>query len=336
MVSHLVVGPSWVGDMVMAQSLFITLQQRDPNTLIDVLAPTWSLPILARMPQVRRAIPLTIKHGEWSFFARRQLGYSLRATGYDKAIVLPRSWKSALVPFFAKIATRTGFRGEQRYGLLTDCRQLDKQVLDQTVKRFVSLGLPANEAYPPATIPSPALHVDTGNQAKCYQQFALPTETAAVAIMPGAEYGPAKQWPLSHYRQLAAHLLEQGYQVWVLGGGADHSDGEIIAQQLPGPVFNLCGKTNLADVVDLIAAAKFAVCNDSGLMHIAAAVGTPIHALYGSTSAAYTPPLSKQATIHSLNLDCSPCFARQCRYGHYNCLRQLQPNQLIDALPAKG
>src|SRR5690242_4682721 len=140
----LVVGPAWIGDMMMAQSLFITLRQRFPDSAIDVLAPGWSLPLLARMPEVRAAIEMPLGHGEFGFAARRRLGIELRANGYDRAIVLPRSWKSALVPFFARIPQRTGYRGELRYGLLNDIRPLDKTVLTQTVQRFVALGLEAD------------------------------------------------------------------------------------------------------------------------------------------------------------------------------------------------
>ena len=258
--SYLIVGPSWVGDMVMAQSLFITLQRRDPGARIDVLAPDWSAPVLARMPQVNKSISLALAHREWGFGVRRRLGRALRIERYHRAIVLPRSWKSALVPFFAGIKSRTGFLGERRYGLLTERRVLDKRILDQTVKRFVSLGLPLAEAYPPVSIPRPTLRVDTENQSRLYQRLGLPGGTAAAVLMPGTEYGPAKQWPLEHFRQVAAHLLERGYQVWVLGSQADHADGDRIVGQLEGPAFNLCGQTGLADAIDLIAAAKLAVC----------------------------------------------------------------------------
>jgi len=164
MAKYLIVGPSWVGDMVMAQSLFITLKQRDEEAIIDVIGPNWSLPILARMPQIRQAIPLPTGHGEWGISTRRKLGYSLRSERYDHAIVMPRSWKSALVPFFAKVPHRVGFTGEQRYVLLNERRKLDKSILNQTVKRFTSLGLPKEQAYTPVEIPSTALSVNSDNQ----------------------------------------------------------------------------------------------------------------------------------------------------------------------------
>jgi heptosyltransferase II len=331
MAKYLIVGPSWVGDMVMAQSLFITLKQRDEEAIIDVIGPNWSSPILARMPEVRHAITLPTGHGEWGISTRRHLGYTLRSEHYDHAIVMPRSWKSALVPFFAKVPHRVGFTGEQRYVLLNERRKLDKSILNQTVKRFTSLGLPKEQAYPPVDIPSPALSVNSDNQKSLYQQHNL-SNRPAIALMAGAEFGPSKQWPIAYFHELAKSAIDSGYQVWVLGGPKDAADGEVITKGLGEFAYNLCGKTQLVDAIDLLAAAKKAVSNDSGLMHIAAAVGTEIHGIYGSTSEAFTPPLTNNKTIHNLHLECSPCFKRTCPLGHTNCQNLLLPKTLIDAI----
>ena len=317
--------------MVMAQSLFKTIRQRDDQAVIDVIGPAWSSPILARMAEVRNAITLPTSHGEWGIATRRKLGHALRSESYDKAIVLPRSWKSALVPFFANIPQRIGFHGEQRYLILSQRRKLDKKVLDQTVKRFVSLGLPEEQAYPPQQVPQPKLQVDKENQARLFQDLNLDKQRPAAALMAGAEYGPAKQWPLEHFHTLAKSLIEQGYQIWVLGGPKDSKDGDIIVKDLGQFAYNLCGKTQLVDAIDLLAAAKLAVSNDSGLMHVAAAVGTRIHSIYGSTSELYTPPLTDNAVIHNLKLDCSPCFKRECPLGHTECLKNIHPNQITES-----
>ncbi len=317
--------------MVMAQSLFMTLKAADAAVEIDVLAPGWSLPILQRMPEVRRGIAMPLGHGEFGLKQRWRLGRDLAREGYAQAIVLPGSLKSALVPFFAAIPRRTGFRGEMRYGLLNDMRALDKQRLPMTVQRFVALGLDADAAQPPAT-PPPRLHADPANFARLRQQFGLAPERAAVAFMPGAEYGPAKQWPLRHYGELARLLVARGHQVWVLGSGKDQAGGDEIAA-LGGPgVHNLCGRTQLADAVDLLDAAAAAVTNDSGLMHVAAALDKPLVALYGSSTPHHTPPLSKQAQSIYLGLECSPCFERNCPLGHTRCLTEIQPARVLGAL----
>lgn len=330
MAKYLLVGPSWVGDMVMAQSLFITLKNQDKNAVIDVIGPNWSLPILERMPEVRNAIALPTAHGEWGLKTRKALGKSLQNEHYDRAIVLPRSWKSALVPFFAKIKHRIGFHGEQRYFLLNERRKLDKSILNQTVKRFVSLGVKKSEAYPPKQLPMPSLQVSPKNQTVLYKRLKL-SERPAIAMMPGAEFGPSKQWPLSHFKEAAQHFIKEGYQVWVLGGPKDTEDGHKITKNLGEFAFNLCGKTQLIDTVDLLAAAEKAISNDSGLMHIAAAVGTHVHAIYGSTSEFFTPPLTEKSTVHNLHLECSPCFKRQCPLGHTNCQNNLLPKDIITA-----
>lgn len=331
MAKYLIVGPSWVGDMVMAQSLFISIKSRDKEAIIDVVGPNWSSPILARMPEVRNAITLPTGHGEWGVNTRRKLGHSLRPEQYDHAIVLPRSWKSALVPFFAGAKRRVGFTGEQRYILLNERRKLDKSILNQTVKRFVSLGLPKEEAYPPKDTPSPLLTVDIDNQKALYKTYQL-SDRPAIALMAGAEYGPSKQWPLPYFREVAKAAVESGYQIWVLGGPKDSDNGNSIIRGLGEFAINLCGKTKLVDAIDLLAASEQAVSNDSGLMHIAAAVGTYVHGIYGSTSEQYTPPLTQQKTIHSLHLECSPCFKRTCPLEHTNCQNNLKPERIIRAL----
>lgn len=326
----LIVGPSWVGDMVMAQSLFKTLKMRHPGCYIGVLAPAWSQPILARMAEVDEAIALDVKHGEFGWRTRRVVARSLRGR-FDRAIILPRSWKSALVPFLARIPQRIGFMGEQRWGLLSERRKLDKTVLDQTVKRFVSLGLTIDEAERgDFLIPSPQLRVDPENLDEQRQAHGLSTRPA-IGMMPGAEYGPAKQWPLGHFRALAEHMIAEGYEIRILGGPKDAEAGETIAKGLVH-AHNLCGKTRMADAVDLLAGCQQVVTNDSGLMHVAAAVGTRVQAIYGSSSPLYTPPLTDQACIHTLALTCSPCFERTCPLGHTNCLKQIQPQRLIDSL----
>jgi len=315
----LIVGPSWVGDMIMAQSLFKQLRQDYPDCEIDVVAPKWSLPVIARMPEVRQGHAQDIGHGEFGLAKRRELARQLRANGYDRAIVLPRSFKSALIPWFAGIPVRTGFKGEMRYGLINDVRILDKSVLDQTVKKFVALGLAGGS--PVTDIQHPALNVSQENQRAVMQRLSLQSGKPAVAMMPGAEYGPAKCWPLESFAELALRLDQKGYVVWVLGSAADEEAGAFLASN--SAAFNLCGKTSLADAIDLLAHCEHAVSNDSGLMHVAAAVGTHVHAIYGSSSPDYTPPLTERVTIHYQRLDCSPCFKRECPLGHLNCLHEI-------------
>ncbi len=313
--------------MVMAQSLFITLKQRFPDSEIAVLAPAWSKPLLARMPEVQSSVTMPLSHGEFGFGARKRLGRLLRGR-YDQAIVLPRSWKSALVPFFAGIPKRTGYRGEWRFGLINDMRALDKTKLTQTVQRFVTLGLERDAPLPPADVPKPQLRVDAQNQSALLNKLALNSDIPIVAMMPGAEYGPSKRWPVERYGELAKQLIAWGKQVWVFGSIREQSLGEEITGIAGKRVVNLCGSTRLEDVVDLLALAETAVTNDSGLMHIAAAVGVKLVAIYGSSSPDYTPPLSDKADMVYLRLECSPCFQRECPLKHLNCLQQITVDEI--------
>jgi heptosyltransferase-2 len=327
----LIVGPSWVGDMVMAQSLFMALRGRFPDLQIDVLAPAWSKPILAAMPQVHAALEMPLSHGMLALGERYRLGKSLRSNAYDWAIVLPRSLKSALVPFWANAKVRTGFKGEMRYGLLNDIRPLDKSVLTMTVQRFVALGLPQDAKLPPE-IQSSRLVVTQEQRDEVRQKF-LASTARLLALCPGAEYGGAKRWPAEYFAEVAKHWVAQGGQVVLLGSGKDAPvTAEITATVNSPACLDLAGKTSLQEVLALLSLSDQVVSNDSGLMHVAAAVDAPVIALYGSSDPTYTPPLSDHAQILSVGLDCSPCFKRECPLGHLNCLKKITPEHVISRL----
>jgi heptosyltransferase-2 len=320
----LVIGPAWVGDSVMAQPLYRRLAERHPGVAIDVFAPSWTLPLLARMPEVRRAILNPFGHGAVQFGKRWKVARELAKEGYDQVIVLPNSLKSALIPFFSGIPLRTGFVGEMRYGLLNDTRELDEHELPMMVERFCALAEQKGDAIS-RPILHPVLAVNRDSQLATLAKLVLDAERPIAAFCPGAEYGPAKRWPARHFAMLAQRFAAAGYAVWLLGSGKDAEIGDEIARLANGAAINLCGRTGLDEAIDLIGLASIAVCNDSGLMHVAAALEKPLVALYGSSSPDFTPPLSDQAAIVSLNLDCSPCFERNCPLGHTNCLENLLP-----------
>ena len=332
----LIVGPSWIGDTVLAQPLFMRLHERLPKLELDVLAPPWTAPLLARMPEVRAVIENPFRHGELKVFARRRLGLELRSRRYDRAVILPNTLKSALPPFFAAIPVRTGYRGELRAGVLNDVRRLDEKRLPLLVERYAAL---ADEpgAPLPKPLPRPRLRVDPANRVRALERLGLATARPVVAFCPGAEYGEAKRWPAEHFAALAQCALGAGAQVWLFGSENDRSIAEQIESHAAQPgIVNLCARTSLADAIDLLSAASVVVSNDSGLMHVAAALGRPLVALYGSSSPAYTPPLAADADVLSLGLPCSPCFERTCPLGHLRCLRDLTPELVWQRVAAKA
>jgi heptosyltransferase-2 len=330
--SLLIVGPSWVGDMVMSQSLFRLLKMRDPHCRIDVLAPPWSAPILQCMPEVDGIIAKPIGHGELALRRRWRLGRELRTAGYTRAIVLPNSFKSALVPYFAGIERRTGWRGEWRYGLLNDVRVLDADALPLMVQRFVALALAPGEALP-NPVPAPQLSADPEAAAATASEFGIEVQRPLLALCPGAEFGAAKRWPQEHFAALAKPYLARGWQLALLGSNKDAPVTAAIAAQLPaGDVFDLAGRTSLAQAVDCLALASAVVSNDSGLMHIAAALDRPTVVVYGATSPGFTPPLSANAAWVASDIDCAPCFQRECPLGHHRCMRDTTPQQVAAKL----
>ena len=328
----LVVGPAWIGDMVMAQSLFRILTARYDDALIDVIAPAWTEALLSRMPEVNRGISMPIGHGKLGLGIRWQLGKSLRPMQYDRAIILPRSLKSAITPFAARAKRRTGFLGEMRYGLLNDIRPLDKIALPRTVDRFVYLGLEPGENLPD-TIPNPELESDKENAAAAKERLGLGKEnTPVLGLLPGAEYGPAKQWPAEHFASVVDTMAQRGWEIWIFGSEKDSVVAREIQEKCKADCVDLTGKTGLLDAVDLISLTSAVVTNDSGFMHVAAALKVPLIAVYGSSDPLHTPPLSENARIERLGLDCSPCFKRECPYGHYRCLRELKPERIVESI----
>jgi len=324
----LVLGPAWVGDMVLAQSLFKTLKINDPHCTIDVAAPAWTLPLLERMPEVNKAIPLSFKHGQLALRQRWEFGKSLKAYAYTQSIILTNSLKSAVLPFAAGIPVRTGFLGEFRYGLLNDVRKLDKAKLPRTVDRFVALGI-SKGSHLPDHMPEPRLLADEDNAKALVKRFGLSiADQKILALCPGAEYGEAKQWPTEYYAEVAAAAIEHGWAVWLFGSDKDIPVTADINRLTQNSCQDFGGKTKLGEAVDLMSLCDVVISNDSGLMHIAAALGKKLIAIYGSSDPYHTPPMNADAIVEYLGLDCSPCFRRVCPLGHLNCLRKITPSQV--------
>ncbi|OMQ20134.1 ADP-heptose--LPS heptosyltransferase RfaF [Serratia oryzae] len=336
----LVIGPSWVGDMMMSQSLYRTLKAEYPSADIDVMAPAWCRPLLARMPEVNQALAMPLGHGKLGLGERRRLGHSLRAKGYDRAYVLPNSFKSALVPFFANVPQRTGWRGEMRYCLLNDIRVLDKAAFPLMVQRYVALAYDKQQVQRAADLPQPLLwpqlQVSDEEIAETTSAFNLSDHRPIIGFCPGAEFGPAKRWPHYHYAALAQQLIDQGYQIALFGSAKDHEAGEQIraalAEEARDFCRNLAGATQLEQAVILLAACQAVVSNDSGLMHVAAALNKPLIALYGPSSPDFTPPLSNKAKVIRLISGYHKVRKGDADQGYHQSLIDIQPQQVLDAL----
>jgi lipopolysaccharide heptosyltransferase II len=325
----LVLGPAWVGDMVLAQSLFKTLKLQQPDAVIDIAAPAWTLPLLERMPEVNAAIAVPFRHGQLALGERIRFGRRLKNHGYTQAILLTNSFKSAILPFAAGIPRRTGFLGEYRYGLLNDIRPLDKSRLTRTVDRFVALGLD-QDADLPENILRPQLVANMDNALQTLQRLGKPAPQAPVlGLCPGAEYGEAKRWPAEYYAEVAIDALRRGWHVWLFGSEKDIPVTMHINQLAAMQCLDLGGKTTLGEAVDLMSLTTTVVSNDSGLMHIAAALDKPLVAIYGSSDPHHTPPMNELAKVLYRGLICSPCFERVCPLGHLKCLRDIPPASVI-------
>ena len=327
----LVVAPSWVGDAILSEPLVARLRALPGAVDIDVLAPAWCSPVYTRMRGVGRVVASTLGHGRVDWAQRRSLAKSLFANGYTHALVLPNSWKSALVPWLARIPLRTGYVGEMRWGLVNDARRLDRNAVPRLVDRYAALSVPARESAPATS--APILVPDPGNRDAALLGLRLTVDRPVAILCPGAEFGPAKRWPPAHFANLALKFLSDGMHVWIVGSPNDMpAAAAVIAAtgESERAIRDLSGRTDLGTAIDLMSLASIVVSNDSGLMHAAAAVGVPLVALFGSSSPAYTPPMSSVARIARIEIDCSPCFKRECPLGHFKCMRDLDPLAVYD------
>jgi heptosyltransferase-2 len=327
----LIIGPSWVGDAMLMQPMLLRLRQRHPECMIDVLAPPWTAALLRAMPEVHKVIINPFPHGALRIGARYQLGKKLLGEQYHQAIVLPNSLKSALVPFFAHIPLRTGFVGEARYWLLNDARKLNKRILPLMVERFAQLA-EDKQGKIPRPLANPRLEVSPDQRDATLQKLGLVLDKPVAVFCPGAEYGPAKRWPATYFAEIAQRLQHRGYAVWLIGSAKDKDAADKIVSLGNSGCRNLCGLTDLTDAIALLSCAQLVISNDSGLMHLAAALDRPMLALFGSSSPQFTPPLSANAKVVKLDLKCSPCFKRECPLGHFNCMKQLTPDKVWENL----
>jgi len=324
----LIVGPSWVGDMVMAASLIEVLRLRDPGRPIDVLAPPAALPIARMIPGVRRTIPLGLGHGELGLLARWRAGRALRGDGYGKAIILPRAFKAAIPPFAAGIPERVGYKGELRSPLLTEARPDPDRKTARTIERFVALGLPKGA---PAFPPRPRLLLPDGAVDSATAKFPLEGEGPVMALCPGAEYGPAKRWPAAKFAALAALAVRAGYRVRIFGSPKDAEAAQEIVATSGVPVDNLVGRTSLFEAAALLAIADVVISNDSGLMHVAGAFDRRLVVIYGASSEKMTPPATPSAKVVARDLSCRPCHKRECPLGTLACLQGIAPEEVLAA-----
>jgi heptosyltransferase-2 len=328
----LIIAPNWLGDCLMAQPLLTGLKARQPAIAIDVVAVPAVAPVFRRMPEVTTVLEQDFRHGQLGLGQRWRLGRSLKGR-YSQAFVLPNSWKSALLPFFADVPLRVGYVGESRFGLINVLhRNPGRTATREPMARFY-----AQLAEPPGRkitgeLPQPLLHMDPLAVIAAKVALGLKPAERLVALCPGAEYGPAKRWPAGHFAETAARLKAQGMTPIVLGTQKDVPIGLSIEQLSHGAALNLAGRTTLDEAMHLIAGSAMVVTNDSGLMHVAAALGRPQVALFGSSSPEHTPPLSDAAVVIYKHLACSPCFARECPLGHLRCLTDISPAEVLDAI----
>ena len=318
----------------MAQPLFMKLRQKAPRVPIDVLAPKWVAPLFEFMPEIREVISANLPHGQFRLKYRWKLAKQLKRKHYEHAYILPNSFKSALIPWFADIPVRVGWRGEYRYLVVNKRYAPVSNTPPRLAERFAYL---ADGQY--AKLTEPRLHVDKALQQRVTDRFVSKSCKTPLVLAIGAEYGPAKRWPIEYFAEVARYWIAHRGWVWILGTQSDAGRARTIISSLDKNMrahcLNLCGRTSLKEAVILLASAHCVLSNDSGLMHVSAALLRPMVALFGSSSVQHTPPLNASAKALHMRLSCAPCFKRVCPLGHHNCLKRMRPELVIQQLLAQ-
>lgn len=329
----LIIGPSWVGDAVMSQALFKLIKQKHKETIVDVLAPAWALPVFKRMKEVSSLIEMPFTHGEVRIKERKQFALKIKDRNYDQAIVLPNSLKSSLIPFFADIPVRTGWRGELRYFLLNDLRKLKHKDYPRMVDRFCALGIEKSEELSEIEIPS--LIAEKESTTRLIQKFGINQNNKLLTICPGAEFGPAKRWPSYFFGEVSNYYLRKGWNVLLIGSKNDEETASKVQASLKEEninFINAAGETSLEDSIDLLSISSLVLTNDSGLMHIASALDIPLLALFGPTSPEFTPPLGKKAQIIRKIDGYIKERKGDLPHGYHSSLLAIKPEEVIHKL----
>lgn len=329
----LIVAPSWVGDMIMAQSALKWIKTHSPETEIHVLANSWIDDVLTRIPEIDRIVHSPFQHGQLALIQRYQFAKTLRAHHYQHAIVFPNSFKSALIPFWANIPKRTGFIGECRYGVLNDWRRLRPQQTPRMVDRFMQLVVEKNDLAP-AEFDYPKLKINLSSAQQLLHAHHFPTNgSGIIALAAGAAFGSAKRWPVTHFIQLSRSFLQHGFTVCLLGSNSDCDIINLIEHDVAHPyLVNLAGKLKLHETIDLLSQCKALVSNDSGLLHIASALHIPVIGIYGPTAPDFAPPLTPHHAIITAipKLSCQPCKQRDCPLKHHACMQNIDAKRVFD------
>lgn len=331
MAKTLIIAPNWVGDMVMSQCLYRLLKKDDANHEIHVLAPPWCLDVALRMPEVSKCIAFPGIHGKLDLLKRYRFSQQLKKENYQNAIILPNSLKSALIPWLAKIPTRIGYKGEMRYGLINDIRYLDKKKQPLMVERFASLNPKSKKIININEILIPKLAADATKISTTLKTYHLNQDKPILALAPSAAFGNSKCWPKANFSALANQFLEKGFHVWLMGAPSDEKRLQTINDACQQKC-QMVTKPSLQEKIDLLSISDCLVSNDSGLMHIGAALNIPVIGIYGSTTPSFTPPLGdKTKVIENNDLICRPCFKRDCpkqEKDHLKCLWDITPKKV--------
>ena len=321
----LIIAPSWIGDLMISQSLLKYLKKEYPDCQIDMVVKPELITLAKMMPELKNIYSLDIRHKELGLMKRYTLAKKIKKNLYSASIILPNSFKSAIIPWLANIPLRIGYNRELRSLLLNKKYSLIKHK-DSMVNRYLKL---AEGSYSDNI--RPLLLINSDSSESISRKYLINNSKKNIVLCPEAEYGPAKRWPANKWMQLANFYKEKNYNVYFLGKNRS-LETKYQSVLKKDSIISLLGKTSLEEAAYILSIVDLVITNDSGLMHITASVNTNLISIFGSSSPFYTPPLMKDqfGEVIYKALTCSPCFKRECPLQHLNCLNNISSEEIFD------
>ncbi|MFC1811246.1 lipopolysaccharide heptosyltransferase II [Thermodesulfobacteriota bacterium] len=332
--SILIRSTNWIGDAVMTTPAIRAIRKNFPHSEISILVKPWVSPVFENNPHIDRLILYNSESRHKGLIGKFRLARDLRQYTFDAAILLQNAFEAALIAFLSGIPCRIGFNTDARGLLLShpvpcgfEIKSVHQTQYYLSIIEGVGLGtdgqdldLVVNEEYKQRAL-------------EIFDQLGISKSDRLVGINPSATFGPAKQWFSDRYARLSDKIQEVfGARVIFFGGPEDQVLGKIISQITRHPPIDLCGKTDLGEAMALIQQCNLFITNDSGLMHVAAALDVPLISIFGSTNPVTTGPWSSRSRIVRVPIECSPCLKPECPEEHLSCMDRIGVDKVFEAV----
>ncbi|OGP18237.1 MAG: lipopolysaccharide heptosyltransferase II [Deltaproteobacteria bacterium GWC2_55_46] len=323
--------PNWIGDAVMCLPALDALKALYPSAKLTLLAKARVVPVFENNP----AVAGIIEYGEGhrGLLGRLRLAAELKRGGFDLAVLFQNAFDAAFISFLSRIPERAGHARDLRSPLLTRAITASDEVKKKhQVFYYLNIIEALGGKVPDRPLPGLYISEEESRWARRFLKERGLEGAPVFGAAPGASYGPAKRWPPERFASVLGALAAERKGAALVFGGPEDTEACAAVKAAFAPAIDLSGKLTLRQSMALVSLVEAVVTNDSGPMHISAALGVPTVAVFGSTEDSLTGPLGERVTVVRKKIECSPCFKRECRFGHYDCLRAIGADEVLTAI----